>query len=166
MTAAEDGCYAHGAMTPLEQFLTVFKSFSDAIIDSALDAQRSVAADRQVVLAAEVAPGLPEVPVDEDRVQMVFANLLTNAIRHSPPGAPVTTRAAATDGVVRIEVSDEPPLGDAVRAYVRDVESRTFPGEAESTRMDEGVLDDALGRSPLDRPAMEIATGIPLDRDL
>ena len=79
------------------------------LIDSALDAQRSVAADRQVVLAAEVAPGLPEVRVDEDRLQMVFANLLTNAIRHSPPGASVTTRAAATDGVVRIEVSDEGP---------------------------------------------------------
>ena len=79
------------------------------LIDSALDAQRSVATDRQVVLAAEIAPGLPEVPVDEDRLQLVFANLLTNAIRHSPPGASVTTRAAAVDSVVRVEVSDEGP---------------------------------------------------------
>lgn len=57
-------------------------------------------------------------------------------------------------------------IGDAVRAYVRDVEARTFPAEAESTRMEDGVLDEALGRSPLDRPALETVTGIPLDRDL
>jgi signal transduction histidine kinase len=58
------------------------------VVDEALDAQRSVAAERRVPLAGEVAPGLPDVAVDEDRLHLVFANLLTNAIRHSPPGAP------------------------------------------------------------------------------
>jgi signal transduction histidine kinase len=79
------------------------------VVDGALDAQRSVAAERRVPLAADVAPGLPDVAVDEDRLQLVFANLLTNAIRHSPPGATVTVRAAASDRVVRIEVHDEGP---------------------------------------------------------
>ncbi|MBX3023535.1 HAMP domain-containing protein [bacterium] len=88
------------------------------LVSSALDAQRAVAADRQVVLAAEVAAGLPEVVVDEDRLQLVFANLLTNAIRHSPPGAAVTTRALAGDGGVRVEVRDEGPGIDPAR---RDV---------------------------------------------
>ncbi len=79
------------------------------VVDEALDAQRSVAAERRVPLAGEVAPGLPDVAVDEDRLHLVFANLLTNAIRHSPPGATVTVRAAASDGAVRVEVHDEGP---------------------------------------------------------
>ncbi len=56
----------------------------------------------------------------------------------------------------------------AVRAYRADVEAGTFPGEAETVRMDDAVLDSVLGRSPLDREARmdEFQAGIPLDRDL
>lgn len=88
------------------------------LAERALDAQRSVAAERQVALAVEVSPGLPAVTVDEDRLQLVFANLLTNAIRHSPPGAAVTVRAATVGGDVRVEVLDE---GPGIPAELRDV---------------------------------------------
>jgi 3-methyl-2-oxobutanoate hydroxymethyltransferase len=56
----------------------------------------------------------------------------------------------------------------AVTAYRADVESGAFPGEAETVRMDEAVLEEVLGRSPLDRGATadDAAAGIPLDRDL
>ena len=47
-----------------------------------------------------------------------------------------------------------------------DVEAGTFPGEAETVRMDEAVLDDVLGRSDDDRAYAEPLAGIPLDRDL
>jgi signal transduction histidine kinase len=87
-------------------------------IAGALDAQRAVAAERQVVLAADVEPGLPEVMGDEDRLQLVFANLLTNAIRHSPPGATVTVCAAARAGGVRVDVRDEGPGIDAEQREV------------------------------------------------
>jgi NtrC-family two-component system sensor histidine kinase KinB len=80
-----------------------------ALVEAALDAQRTIAADRQVVLAADVAPGLPEIAVDSDRIQLVFANLLSNAVRHSPPGAPVTLRVAARNGSLRFSVIDEGP---------------------------------------------------------
>ncbi|MDX2169004.1 MAG: ATP-binding protein [Deltaproteobacteria bacterium] len=79
------------------------------LVDAALDAQRTIAADRQVVLTAQVAPGLPEIAVDVDRLQLVFANLLSNAVRHSPPGAPVTLRVAPHDGSLRFSVTDEGP---------------------------------------------------------
>jgi NtrC-family two-component system sensor histidine kinase KinB len=39
----------------------------------------------------------------------VFANLLTNAIRHSPEGAAVRLRGSAVNGAVRFEVRDEGP---------------------------------------------------------
>jgi 3-methyl-2-oxobutanoate hydroxymethyltransferase len=55
----------------------------------------------------------------------------------------------------------------AVTAYRAEVEARTFPGEAESVRMDDAVLDEVLGRSELDSSADPRSVGaIPLDRDL
>ncbi len=55
----------------------------------------------------------------------------------------------------------------AARAYRADVEAGTFPGPAETVRMDDDVIDAVLGHSVLDRPSRSIpAGGIPLDRDL
>jgi 3-methyl-2-oxobutanoate hydroxymethyltransferase len=54
----------------------------------------------------------------------------------------------------------------AVSQYRADVEAGTFPGDAETVRMDEAVLDDVLGRAADDRPAGVPLAGIPLDRDL
>ncbi len=54
---------------------------------------------------------------------------------------------------------------EAARAYASDVVAGTFAGAAESSTMDQAILDEALGRGELDRaPAAPFA--IPLDRDL
>jgi 3-methyl-2-oxobutanoate hydroxymethyltransferase len=56
---------------------------------------------------------------------------------------------------------------DAARAYAADVASGAFPGEAQTVRMEESVLDEVLGRGSPDRPAGSLPVGgIPLDRDL
>jgi hypothetical protein len=48
-----------------------------------------------------------------------------------------------------------------------DVAAGTFPGPAETVRMDDAVLDEALGRHADDRaPADPAAATLPLDRDL
>jgi 3-methyl-2-oxobutanoate hydroxymethyltransferase len=58
-------------------------------------------------------------------------------------------------------------IGEAARTYMADVMAGTFPGEAETVRMDDAVLDEALGRAAPDRAAADpSAAGIPLDRDL
>jgi 3-methyl-2-oxobutanoate hydroxymethyltransferase len=55
----------------------------------------------------------------------------------------------------------------AARAYAADVEAGTFPGDAETVRMDDAVLEEALGRGESDRAGGSIPVGgIPLDRDL
>lgn len=55
----------------------------------------------------------------------------------------------------------------AAEAYRADVMAGTFPGPAESSRMDEGTLAEILGQTLLDRPEMvQSSHGIPLDRDL
>jgi 3-methyl-2-oxobutanoate hydroxymethyltransferase len=60
-------------------------------------------------------------------------------------------------------------IRDAALAYAADVAAGTFPGDEETVRMDDAVLDEVLGRSALDREggaAEAPAGGIPLDRDL
>ncbi|MEO8273308.1 MAG: 3-methyl-2-oxobutanoate hydroxymethyltransferase, partial [Chloroflexota bacterium] len=58
----------------------------------------------------------------------------------------------------------------ATKAWMADVTAGSFPGPAETVRMDDAVLDEALGRSPDDRApgAVDRSVGsmIPLDRDL
>ncbi len=55
----------------------------------------------------------------------------------------------------------------AASAYRADVEAGTFPGDAQSTRMDDSILDEVLGRGAVDRTTDGVVLdGIPLDRDL
>ena len=53
----------------------------------------------------------------------------------------------------------------AATAYAADVSAGTFPGEAETVRMDDAVLDEVLGTGEQDRASGE-AVAIPLDADL
>ncbi len=46
---------------------------------------------------------------DEHRLHQVVANLVSNAVRHSPDGARVTVSIAGDDGRARLEVADEGP---------------------------------------------------------
>ena len=52
----------------------------------------------------------------------------------------------------------------AVGSYLAEVAAGTFPGPAQTTRMDEAVVEDVFGGGALDRPAE--AAAIPLDQDL
>jgi len=64
------------------------------------------AAERKVLLVAEVDDGLPMVHGDAQRLEQVLSNLVSNALRYAPVGGSVTVRARAQDGGVRIEVED------------------------------------------------------------
>jgi NtrC-family two-component system sensor histidine kinase KinB len=79
----------------------------EQLVTEAIEAQHGLAAERRVTLRSELLPGTPQVAVDHDRFQLVFANLIANAIRHGPEAGTVTLRASARDHVVRFEVTDQ-----------------------------------------------------------
>jgi signal transduction histidine kinase len=61
---------------------------------------------RQVQVLAEVPPEGPIAQVDAQRVAQIVSNLLSNAIRHTPPGGLVAAHVAEDEDGVRIEVRD------------------------------------------------------------
>lgn len=62
--------------------------------------------DRDHPIRVELPPGLPLVRVDPERIRQVVSNLLTNAIRYSPKGVPITVRAGVGESRVWFEVED------------------------------------------------------------
>ncbi|MHB8878238.1 MAG: sensor histidine kinase [Myxococcaceae bacterium] len=81
----------------------------EELVKVAVEAQRAAAGQRQIQLRPEALPGIGHVYADPDRIQLVFTNLLQNAIRHSPQGGTISVRAFTSDGSVRFEVIDAGP---------------------------------------------------------
>jgi signal transduction histidine kinase len=78
---------------------------ADLLADAAAGFE-SRAAAQNVNLLVDVPDPSPEMEADYDRLYQVLANLLTNALRHTPENDSITLRAEAIPDGVRITVSD------------------------------------------------------------
>ena len=90
-----------------------------------------------VAVEVEVDPPVPSVHADPERVHQVVANLVENAIRHSPPGERVVVSARNGGPSVVIEVSDRGPGiadGEAERIF-----ERFYRADAARTSSDGGA---------------------------
>ena len=89
---------------------------------------------------ARIRLDLPEAPVigewDRGRIEQIVANLLANALKYSPPDAPVDVRLSVNGGTARLEVTDR-GIGigaDELHAIFqpfrrgREAESHRYPG--------------------------------------
>ena len=78
----------------------------------------AVAPDRPITLDA---PEPVVVPGDQDHLRQAIANLVTNALRHTPDGSPIEVGAHLDDGVAVVSVRDHGPgLDDDALAHVFD----------------------------------------------
>jgi signal transduction histidine kinase len=76
------------------------------IVTEMMEAIRVEADARKVALRAEIAADLRPAQANPEQLGRVLANLLANAIRHTPPDGTVIVRAHQRNGSAEIEVSD------------------------------------------------------------
>ena len=65
------------------------------LVEQAVHNARDIALASGITIESEVAPRLPEIRVDQQRIAYVFANLLTNAVKYSPEKTHIRVRAEA-----------------------------------------------------------------------
>jgi two-component system OmpR family sensor kinase len=93
---------------------------SDAVHDA-----KAVAPDRSIVLELLPSDRPPVVPGDDARIRQVAANLVSNALTHTPPDAAVRVRVGTLAGAeprAVLEVSDDGPglaAEEAARVFER-----------------------------------------------
>jgi PAS domain S-box-containing protein len=76
------------------------------LIEHVMDHHRLLAEERGIMLSHLLPPFGEEVFADPERLGLVFANLITNAIRHTPAGGSIEIRALPYEKHIRFEVAD------------------------------------------------------------
>ncbi|MGH2806492.1 MAG: sensor histidine kinase [Actinomycetota bacterium] len=93
---------------------------AEAVREAEFQSQQAAAKRLDVTISVE--PERLSIEADPERLHQVIANLLDNAVRHSPDSGRVLVAAAERDGKVLIEVVDEGPgipAGEAGRVFQR-----------------------------------------------
>jgi signal transduction histidine kinase len=104
-----------------------------SLLKSVVEDFSPAAEDRGQRIAADVAPHL-QLSGDRELLTQMVANLLDNAIRHSPAGAEISVAAHAAESGVEIAVADTGPgvplaeRENVLRPFYRLESSRTTPG--------------------------------------
>ena len=78
------------------------------LVTDALSLFEDAAEEKKVALSGSAEPGL-FVSVDRNRIRQVLANLLDNALKHTPPGGKINIEALGEGSEVLFRVSDTGP---------------------------------------------------------
>ncbi|MFG0317841.1 MAG: ATP-binding protein [Planctomycetota bacterium JB042] len=109
------------------------------LLEEAVRAMESIAAERDIALRSRVEDGLPAVRADEARVAQIVGNLLGNALKFTEPGGWIELRARRVDdGWVEVAVRD------AGKGIAPELKDRVFDRLVQVGNGD-SVLESGLG---------------------
>jgi signal transduction histidine kinase len=110
-------------------------SLTDLISDT-LESFSELAKREQVTLQGRADEGLDPVDMDTQRIGRVLTNLVSNALRHTPPGGCVQVEARRSGPGVQVTVSD---TGDGIPAAdLAHIFERFYRGEKSRSRLTGG----------------------------
>jgi PAS domain S-box-containing protein len=108
-----------------------------SVIEAAIEVVRPAAAAKSIRLHVLIDPAAGPVVGDPDRLQQIFWNLLTNAIRFTPTGGRVQVRSQRIDSHVEIVVTD---TGKGIDPHLLPfVFDRFRQGDTGATRQHSGL---------------------------
>ena len=97
------------ALTSVSSPLLRFSVSIRFLLEEVAAAFRAEAETKRIAVHSDIATNLPSVPVDPIRWREVMANLLSNAIRHSPQGSTAWLTAHALPDAIMVVVKDNGP---------------------------------------------------------
>jgi signal transduction histidine kinase len=111
-------------------------ALSDLLSDT-IESFSELAMRQGVVLEGSADPGVDPVDMDAQQIGRVLANLVSNGLRHTPPGGTVRVQATATTGGVQVEIQD---TGEGIDAQdLPHVFERFYRGEKSRSRATGGA---------------------------
>ncbi|GAB4529455.1 MAG: hypothetical protein OHK0046_49350 [Anaerolineae bacterium] len=85
----------------------------EPLVENVITELTPLATELDIMLAAEIAPDVPVLNVDEDKIERLLLNLVDNALKYSPMDSTITIRAyPIMDGarsLLRVDVIDNGP---------------------------------------------------------
>jgi PAS domain S-box-containing protein len=78
----------------------------DRLLDEIIESQRAMATEKKQLFDYSIAPKLPKVMADKDKLAAALANLVSNAIKYTPEGGKVALRVESDANRVLIMVED------------------------------------------------------------
>lgn len=120
---------AEAGQLNLRRVTTDLQPLIHAVVSNLTDNLRTAAP-----IKVSLPSSLPRVLIDPDRIKQVLANLLSNALEHTPPSGVITLTARVQEGTVRVDVADS---GDGIAPqhlpFVFERFYRADPSRARST---------------------------------
>jgi len=107
------------------------------VVDAAIESLKPTADARQIAIASSAPHGVAFVSGDQGRMQQVVWNLLSNALKFTPPGGRIEARVTAADGDAMVRISD---TGEGITAaFLPHVFDRFRQENAAVTRTHSGL---------------------------
>jgi len=111
-------------------------AISDLLSDT-IESFSELAMRQGVALEGRVGPSVDPVNMDAQQIERVLSNLVSNALRHTPPGGTVQVQATAAAGGVRVEIQD---TGEGIDAQdLPHIFERFYRGEKSRSRATGGA---------------------------
>lgn len=77
-----------------------------ALLDRVMTAHAPQLQQKGLAMETKIAPNLPTLQLDPDRITQVLNNLIDNAVRHTPPGGTIAGEVSQTENQLRFSVAD------------------------------------------------------------